>query len=676
MPRSSLPFLPVPSDTRAGILQGLLIATIVIGGLYFGREVLLPLAVAILLSFVLTPPLLLLRRIKVPRVLAVVLVVITAFAIIGGLGWLISREATKLATELPSYRATLSEKIKSLRESTSESKVLEKAGDVLTDLQEQLNEPADDPATPQVGEPADRPDDKPIQVEILDPDPKGLALYQQIAGTLLPPLVTAGIILLFVVFILLQREDLRDRLIRLFGSSDLQRATSTMNDAATRLSRYFLSQVLINATYGVFIGTALWAIGMPSPIAWGILAMLMRFVPYVGSYIAAAFPALIAAAIDPGWTTVLMVVGLFVIGELTMGQVVEPQVYGRGTGVTPIAVIGSTIFWTWLWGPLGLIIATPITVCLAVIGRHVEGLGFFEVLLGDRPALTPEQSFYQRALIGDAAEATYQAELALRDQSLETYLGHVALGGLKLAERDAARGALGDNQLDRIATTVNEMLENLADFEPRRWFGRLRHRPEKPAAEQPEGYASLDAQAEEDADAEHVIPRDSLAPGWAGEMPILCIGGRSVLDEAASAMLAAVLAKRGLGATSLPPEAIEPGHIASLATTKARLVCLSYLGLGTSPAQIRYLVRRLRRILPKDVAILVAYWDEDDANAVRHLKETTEADAYATSLHGAVDLCIEVATGKLEVKANAGTPARPNGKKRNSTPRKPQSASA
>jgi predicted PurR-regulated permease PerM len=647
MPRSPLPFLPTAPETRASVLQGLLIATIVIGGLYFGREVLLPLAVAILLSFVLTPPLLLLRRIKVPRVLAVAVVVITAFAIIGGLGWLISREATKLAAELPSYRATLSEKIKSLRESTSESKVLEKAGDVLTDLQDQLNEPSPDTDPPQVGDAADRPDDQPIQVEIKEPDPKGLALYQSIAGTLLPPLVTAGIILLFVVFILLQREDLRDRLIRLFGASDLQRATSTMSDAATRLSRYFLSQVLINATYGVFIGLALWAIGMPSPIAWGILAMLMRFVPYVGSYIAAAFPALIAAAIDPGWTTVLMVVGLFVIGELTMGQVVEPMVYGRGTGVTPIAVIGSTIFWTWLWGPLGLIIATPITVCLAVLGRHVEGLGFFDVLLGDQPALTPEQSFYQRALIGDAAEATYQAELALRDQSLEAYLGGVALSGLKLAERDAARGALGANQMERIATTVNEMLENLADFEPRRWFDKLRHKPEKPADEEAEGLASLEAPAEEDADAEHVIPRDSLARGWHDDVPVLCIGGRSMLDEAAGAMLAAVLAKRGLGAEALPPDEISAGHITTLASTKAKAVCLSYLGLGSGPAHIRYLVRRLRRLLPQDTLILVAYWhEEEDAQAMKALKETAQADAYATTLHEAVEVIINAATGE------------------------------
>ena len=233
-PRPSL--FASTTDNRAGILQGLLIATIVICGLYFGREVLLPLALAILLSFVLTPPLLLLRRIKVPRVLAVAIVVITAFAIIGGLGWLISREATKLAADLPNYRITLSQKIASLRETTSESKVLEKAGDVLTDLQAELDQPAPEASSdgPDVGEPAHVPKREPVPVVIQQPAPTGLQLYQNIAGTLLPPLVTAGIVLLFVVFILLQREDLRDRLIRLFGASDLQRATSTMSDAASQ----------------------------------------------------------------------------------------------------------------------------------------------------------------------------------------------------------------------------------------------------------------------------------------------------------------------------------------------------------------------------------------------------------------------------------------------------------
>jgi len=653
-PRSLLPITQSTTDSRAATLQGLLIATIVIGALYFGREVLLPLAIAVLLSFVLTPPLLVLRRIKVPRVVAVAVVVIMAFGIIAGLGWLVSREATKLAADLPSYRHTLSQKIAAFRESTSESTVLEKAGDVLSDLQAELDQPSPEAAPePKVGEPAVRPEREPIPVEIKEPAPTGIALYRSIAGTLLPPLITAGIVLLFVVFILLQREDLRDRLIRLFGGSDLQRATSTMSDAATRLSRYFLSQVLINAAYGVFIGLALWAIGMPSPIAWGLLAMLMRFVPYVGSYIAAAVPALIAAAIDPGWTMVLMVVGLFVIGELTMGQVVEPQVFGRGTGVTPIAVIGSTIIWTWLWGPLGLLIATPITVCLAVLGRHVEGLRFFEVLLSDRPALSPLESFYQRALTGDAAEATYQAELCLKDQSLVSYLSGVALGGLKLAQQDAERGALNPEQSVRIAETVNEMLENLADFEPRRWFERFRHKPDKDKNNDeghPEGLASLEAHAEKEEDEHLVDPRD-MEPGWEADTPVLVVGGRSLLDEAAGAMLAAVVAKRGLGAEALPPATISPGHITALSNTQARLICLSYLDLGSGPAQIRYLVRRLRRILPEGVVIVVAYWSQgEEARQVESFLESAHADAYVTTLDEAVEVCVKAATGKLEMK--------------------------
>jgi predicted PurR-regulated permease PerM len=656
-PRSPFPLLSTPSDARTATLQGLLIAALVVTALYFAREVLLPLALAILLSFVLTPPLLFLRRLKVPRILAVGLVVATAFAIIGALGWMMSREATNLAADLPSYQTTLSKKIESFRESTSESGVLKKAGEVLSNLQQQLSAPTEAPPAPSVGTQAKRPDDKPMQVEITSPEPTGWALYQTIFTTLLPPLATAGIVLLLVIFILLQREDLRDRLIRLFGGSDLQRATSTMSDAATRLSHYFLSQVLINFAYGTLIAGALWLIGLPSPIAWGILAMLMRFVPYVGSYIAAALPLLVAAAVDPGWTTFLLVLALFVLGELFMGQVVEPQVFGRGTGVTPIAVIASTIFWTWLWGPLGLLLAMPMTVCLAVLGRHVEGLEFFEVLLSDEPALKPEQRFYQRALTGDAAEATYHAELSLKEQTLASYLDSVALAGLRLAERDAARGALDAEQAERVGGTVKEMLENLADFEPHRWFAKLRRKPDngKNGKEDEGGLAALEAEegAEEDLPK---VERPELAPGWAVEEPLLVIGGRSSLDEAAGAILAAILTKRGLTAKALPPETISAGHIASLAKTEAKLVCLSYLGLGAGPALIRYVVRRLRRILPKGTLILVCYWNEEgNKAATRAMLETAEADAYATSLREAVELCIKAAKGELQ--AEAGTEA-------------------
>ena len=656
-----VPFiLSSSSDARTATLQGLLIGAIVIAGLYFGREVLLPLALAILLSFVLTPPLLLLRRIKLPRVVAVSIVVGAAFAIILALGWVISREVTQLASNLPSYQYTLSEKIKSLRESMPRSPTMERAGEALSELQKELATPEVEPAKPKVGADAAHPDDKPMQVEIREHEPSGMELFQRIAGTVLPPLATAGIVLLFVVFILYQREDLRDRLIRLFGGSDLQRATATLNDAATRLSRYFLSLTAINFSFGAVITLALWLIGIPSPIVWGVLAALMRFVPFIGPYIAAAFPVLLAAVVDPGWSTVLLTAALFLVTELTMGQVVEPLVFGRGTGITPLAVIVSTVFWTWLWGPLGLLLAMPITVFLAVLGRHVEGLQFFEILLSDEPALTPEESFYQRALSGDAAEATYEAERCLNKQSLESCLDRVALSALRLAERDARRGLLDEEQAAKIADTVKEMLADLADFEPRRWFFGLSRKPA--TGEEAQGGLATLAAAEAGEEDENlpVVKREELAPGWVVDEPILCIGGRSALDEAAAAILAEVLKKRGLGAKALGPEAISAAHIASLARTEAKLVCLSYLGLGTSPAHVRYVVRRLRRILPQGTAILVCYWsDEDEAPAAKQLLEAAEADAYATSLPQAVELCMAAAKGELKRVEAAKEPTSP-----------------
>ena len=663
--RSPLPFFSSSPDARTATLQGLLIATIVICGLYFGRDVLLPLALAILLSFVLSRPLIWLRRLDVPRLLAVGIVVGFAFIVIAGLGWLLSREAADLAADLPRYQTTLSDKIKALRDSTASSPVLQRAGDVLSNLQSELSgsdESSTPPPPPEVGTPAQKPDDKPLEVVVKDRELTPLEFYQSLAGTLLPPLATAGIVLLIVVFILLQREDLRDRLIRLFGSADPQRATSTLTDAANRLSRYFLRQVVINSAYGTLVGFALWALGMPSPLAFGLLAGLMRFVPYVGVFIAAAPPLFVAAAIDPGWTSFFVVLAIYALGEFTMGQVVEPLVFGHGTGVSPIAVVISTVFWTWLWGPLGLILAMPMTVCLAVLGRHVEGLKFFDVLLGDQPALTPEESFYHRALAGDPAEITYHAELCLKDKSLQCYLDEVALPALRLAERDLARGSLDEDQTEKIDATVKEVLADLLDYEPRRWFAHLRRKPERDRGEEAAtGLASLDAMEEaEDEEAVKLIERPELAPGWVVEKPVLVIGARTPLDDAAGALLAAILNKGGLDAEALGPETIAPGHIASLAQTEAKLLVLSLLDLGNGPAVIRYIVRRLRRILPKDTAILVCLWTEGEAPAtLEAVLSQAEADACATNLPQAVKICVEFAKGERGKRTESLEPGTP-----------------
>ena len=639
-------FTSSSTEARSAALQGLLIAAIVITGLYVGREVLVPLALAILLSFVLTPIFLLLRRLKVPRVVGVAIVVTLAFALIFSLGWVMAQQATQLAENLPSYQQVLTDKISALRYSAASSPVLEKATEALNGLERELtNPPPEHTAETAITPPVEGNPDKPIPVEVREPAPKPLELFQRIAGTVLPPLVTAGIVILFVIFILLQREDLRDRAIRLLGASDMQRTTSAMNDAAQRLSKYFLSQVLINSAYGVFIALGLWLIGVPSPIVWGILAMLMRFVPYVGAFIAATFPLMLAAAVAPGWTPFLLTFALYLVSELTMGQVVEPLVYGHGTGVSPVAVVLSTVFWAWLWGPLGLLLAMPITVCLVVLGRHVEGFNFFEVLLGDEPALRPEQSFYQRVLTGDSAEATYQAELALKDEPLAAYLDDVVLKGLRLAERDFERGALDEANLERINATIKEIMNDLADFEPRRWFRKVYPVERKEDQEEAQtGLASLSTMDEVEEDQLPILEAADFAPGWEEDGSVLCIGGRTPLDEAAATILAGLLKKHGLKARAAESEAISAGHIVSLDAAKAKLVCLSFLAGGSGQAQVRYLVRRLRRILPKGCMILVGYWADEAAGApIKALEKTAEADAYATSFHEAAEIAVNAA---------------------------------
>ena len=242
------------------------------------------------------------------------------------------------------------------------------------------------------------------------------------------------------IFILMQQDDLRDRVIRLFGSRDLHRTTLAMDDAARRLSRFFLIQLGINATFGVIIAAGLYFIGLPSPLLWGIIAALMRFVPYIGSYVAAGVPILLAAAVDPSWSLTLWVAALFLVTEPIIGQLVEPMLYGRSTGLSPISVVISAIFWGWLWGPVGLILSTPLTLCLVVLGRHVKQLEFLNVLFGDRPALTRVENFYQRVLAGDPDEVQEHAEELLKEMSLSSYYDEVALKGLELAARDLARG--------------------------------------------------------------------------------------------------------------------------------------------------------------------------------------------------------------------------------------------
>src|SRR6202034_250536 len=392
----------------------------------------------------------------------------------------------------------------------------------LQDLGKEIDKPKaglpDRPVVaPSLGTPLGSRPVTPVPVQVLQPDPGALESLRSLIAPLVSPLATTGIIVIFVIFILIQREDLRNRLIRLAGSHDLQRTTAALDDAGSRLSRLFLNQLLINTGFGILIGAGLWLIGIPSAVLWGILAAVLRFVPYIGSVISAAFPLALAVAVDPGWSMLGWTAVLFFIVEPLVGQVVEPMVYGRSTGLSPVAVVVSATFWTALWGPIGLILATPLTVCLVVLGRHVERLSFLDVMFGDRPALSPPEIFYQRMLAGDPTEAAEKAEQFLKERSLSSYYDDVALKGLELAQMDLDREVLDVSRLLRIRDTVLEFTGDLSD--------QTDHDPiDGQATTDVEAVAAVEQVATEPAYSDlPILQAADLKPDWTSENPILCI---------------------------------------------------------------------------------------------------------------------------------------------------------
>jgi len=573
-------------------LATVLVAAAIIAALYFGREVLLPMALAVLLSFVLAPPVKLLQRLYLPRFAAVTVVVLLAFGVIFGLATLMFAQVSQLAGDLPRYQSNLAEKVQTLRGAATASGTLEQASQVLQNLQKELDRPKNakptSPATPDASTLPDRP----IPVEVRQPDPGALQTLATLIAPLIHPLATTGIIIIFVVFILLQQQDLRNRLIRMAGSHDLQRTTLTMDDAGKRLSRLFLMQLALNAAFGLIIGIGLWAIGVPSAPLWGLLAMVLRFVPYIGAIVAAIFPLIVATAVDSGWSMMLMTAALFLIVEPLIGHVIEPMVYGYSSGLSPVAVVVSATFWTWLWGPIGLILATPLTMCLVVLGRHVERLKFLEVLLGDRPALSPSESAYQRMLAGDPIEATEQAQSLLKDRTLTEYYEQIFMGALRLAWADWQRGRLDQEEAQRIRNTVAELVEDLESHND------SRNIPSQDGV-QPEKLKQLE---------EIVSASPSPPPINSVEGTVLCIPGLGPLDETVAMPLAQLLRREGIAAEAKDPETLSISKLFALELKDVALICLCYLEHAT-PAQLHYTSRRLRRKAPS-VSILVGIFNE------------------------------------------------------------------
>jgi predicted PurR-regulated permease PerM len=584
----------VSSPVPGASFTTLLFAVVIVGCVYVGREVLVPMALAVLMSFVLAPPVDFLQRWYVPRSLAVIGVVLLAFAGVFSLGGLMISQVDQLASDLPRYQSTLREKIRNLRGVAVGTGTLERASEVLQKLSQEIDRPS--AVAPTAATPATMPrsPDRPIMVEVKQADPGALQTLAALIAPLIHPLATTGIVVIFIIFILIQKQDLRNRLVRLAGARDLQRTTAAIDDAGQRLSRLFLTQLALNAGFGLVIGTGLWFIGVPSAPLWGMLAMILRFVPYIGPPISAIFPLVLAAAVGTGWTMVLWTGALFLVVESIVGNAVEPVVCGHSTGLSPVAIIASATFWTWLWGPIGLILATPLSVCLVVLGRHVDRLKFLDVMLGDRPPLTPPELVYQRMLARDSVEAAEQAEEFLKEKTLLTYYEEVLVEALKLAQTDADRGFLDDDRMLRIRDAVAEIVDDLSDYK-----------------DKSDEVAAVGTDAKSDAPLAHInSAEESLgrtAEGvplkWRNGKPVLCIPGIGPLDEAFTLIVAQSIERREIGVRAERWDALSVSRVFSLDTDGVELMCLCYLANVTS-AQIRYSVRRLRRKAP-DAFILV-----------------------------------------------------------------------
>ena len=553
-----------------------LLAALIVAALYFGRDVFVPLALSILLSFVLAPLVRALKNFRVPRAIAVIGVVLLAFSIIFAIGGVIAAQMTQLAGELPRYKSNMRAKIQSVRGTAATNNTLERAADVLQDLGKELNKPKEAPSAAAVApkaNPVPAQDARPIPVEVRQPPPTALESIAALISPLLHPLMTSGIVIIFVIFTLLQREDLRNRLIKLAGSHDLQKTIVALNDAAQRLSRLFLSQLALNSAFGLVIGTGLWFIGIPSAVLWGILAGILRFVPYIGVFIAIVFPLALAVAVDPGWSLLLWTAALFLVVEPLVGQVIEPLLYGRSTGLSPLAVVLSATFWTALWGPIGLVLATPLTICLVVLGRHVENLQFLDVMFGDRPPLSPPQLFYQRMLAEDPAEALDNAEQFLKEMPLVTYYDEVALKGLKLAQADLNRDALDALHVQRIRDSVMELVKELDDHEDQQAKKEFAQDVEAASAGPVKGSPVGDLP---------ILAKDELAGHWRGENPILCVPGRPGLDEAVASMLAQILSKHGISTRVEGVDAIANANTFRSGKNGIEMVCVSFLNTSSS----------------------------------------------------------------------------------------------
>jgi len=545
---------------------GILLA---IAALYFAREILVPLAAAVLFSFLLTPPVRFLERVRLGRLPSVMLVFMAAVGCAAGVGYVVGNQLFDVLNELPSYKANLHTKMESLRGRPGGS--LAKATASVQELSKELAAPkqevAEAPRTLSKTQKSAAPQaevGKPVPVELVEPPPNALQSVRNIAGPLVAPIGKVIVVVIFTIVILIKREDLRNRVLRLLGRGRLPRATQAFDDAAERVTRYLRLQFLVNIVFGGMIALGLYLIGLPSALLWGAMAGLLRFMPYLGPILGGALPTLLALAVFPGWRYPLMCLGLFLVIEMIVAYAVEPWLYGSHTGVSSLAILVSAAFWTTLWGPVGLVLSTPLTVCLLVLGRHAPQLEFLYVILGDEPVLEPEAELYQRLLALDQQEAQAVLDRAADGKTpLEIYDG-IMVPSLRLSEEDRHRGGLDADRENFIVQSMNEFIATLAS----------RHEDESTEVE-------------------------------AGTR-VLCLPAGDRADEITAVMLAHALQLAGIFAMVLPRADLPGDSFANLTVEEGDVICICALA-PFALMNARTLSKRLRTKFPRQ-RILVGLW--------------------------------------------------------------------
>jgi len=613
-----------PAAALSGI-WGLLLLAFVVAALYFGRSVLVPIALATLITFLLSRLVTRLER-WIGRIAAVLVTVIAMFTLFAAASWVIGAQVIDLANKLPDYQANIATKIRSLR--LPAAGPLARFSSTVQALQNELVAPSTALETDRArGNSSTRtaaPVATPLPVKVIEGRSAIPQLLQETLGAILSPLGTAALVLLLVIFMLLKREDIRGRLIRLVGQGRISTTTRAMEDAGRRVSRYLSTQFLVNTCYGICVALGLQFIGVPNAALWGLLSGVLRFIPYVGPWVGAVLPVLLAFAISASWFIPLMTIALFIVLEAIVSNFVEPWAYGANTGVSPLALIISAVFWTWLWGPVGLVLSTPITVCLAVIGRHVPRLEFLGILLSEDQPLAPHEEFYHRLLSFSIDSAEEFSAKYVETESLTALYDNVLIPAIGAVEIDAHRGAL---TAERRTSALQRIHEIIDDFDSSKGSGNDAH--------------------------EQKLEHTGIAPAIGSR--VLCVPASAYRDELAGEMLAQLLRNQGFEAGNLPARLKHEELLDRMLEVRPECICVSVLP-PTSIAQARHVALAIHERLGS-VTILVGVWSARfDAEILRERLRATHINEVSVSLADAVQRVYRMTAEVTDAMLPAPTP--------------------